>query len=169
MEHHKVPPNDSELLFEEIHLRDYINIVLRHLHLVVAVFLMVVTTAVIITFSTTPVYQSTSKAMIEEASGEKFEVSTDPGANYFRNRQFFETQVEVLKSMPVLEEVALEMDLYNRPKKQPGLLGSLKQSLLGMVSPGSDGKAGRRRKSSLCKERKGPQDPGQFTVVLCCP
>jgi capsular exopolysaccharide synthesis family protein len=135
---------DSELLFDEIHLRDYLNVVFRHIYLVIAAFLIVLTTAVIVTFSATPIYQATCKAMIEEDAGEQYDISTDPGGSYFRNRQFFETQVEVLKSKPVLEEVASQLKLYDKPEKTPGLLSSIKSAVLGLIkgsAPKSDNEA----------------------------
>ena len=124
---------DDETLFDEIHLRDYLAVIWRHRYLVFAVFIVVLTTVMLYTISQTPQYVAQCKVVIQEDAGEKFDIEVVRSYRYWRNVEFFETQVEVLKSRPVAEEVVRKLKLVERPGQKPGLIGSLKSALVNVI------------------------------------
>ena len=125
--------HDDDALFDEIHLRDYLAVIWRHRFLVIAVFTVVLTTVMLYTISQTPQYVAQCKVVIQEDAGEKFDIEVVRSYRYWRNVEFFETQVEVLKSRPVAEEVVRKLNLVERPGSKPGLLGSLKQAIVNVI------------------------------------
>ncbi len=92
---------------KEIHLRDYIKVILKRKNTVITFFVVVFVVVLIGTISTTPLYKATNKIVIEK---------TDPGVfigNYgytHHDPQFQETQYQLIKSVAVSRKV---VDMLN--------------------------------------------------------
>ncbi|WP_020589314.1 GumC family protein [Desulfobacter curvatus] len=97
---------------EEIHLSDYLNVVLNHKGLILSFLLITVVATAIFTFSTKPVYQAASKLVI----GMSRNVSPLSGQSYsmdsfYVEEKNFNTHFKLIASKPVLKMVAQEVDL----------------------------------------------------------
>jgi capsular exopolysaccharide synthesis family protein len=88
---------------KEIHLRDYLRIVLKRKNTVLTFFIVTFLVVLIATFTATPVYRATTKVMMErDASG-----SLTGNYRYLSyDPEFLETQYQVITSMSVAEKVA---------------------------------------------------------------
>ncbi|MDX9786774.1 MAG: polysaccharide biosynthesis tyrosine autokinase [Desulfobacterales bacterium] len=92
---------------KEIHLRDYLRIVNRRKTTVLTFFIITFLAVVIATFTATPIYQATTKVMMER------DVSSPLAGNYSYlpyDPEFLETQYQVITSMAVAEKVVGILD-----------------------------------------------------------
>ena len=104
--------NPEQINEEEIHLSDYLNVVLNHKKLILSFLLVTVVLTAIFTFSSKPVYQAVSKLVI----GVSREVSPLSGHSYsmdsfYAEEKNFNTHFKLITSKPVLKMVALAVDL----------------------------------------------------------
>ena len=105
----EIPEHPDE---EEIHLSDYLNVVLNRKGLILSFLLLTVVATAIFTFSTKPVYQARSKLVI----GVNKNVSSISGQTYsmesfYSEEKNFNTHFKLITSKPVLKLVAREVDL----------------------------------------------------------
>ena len=97
---------------QEIHLSDYLNVVLDHKKLILYFLLVTVVVTAIFTFSTTPVYQASSKLVIgvdkdiSPLSGQSYSISS-----FYAEEKNFNTHFKLITSKPVLKMVAQAVDL----------------------------------------------------------
>src|SRR3990170_620860 len=88
-------------------LQHYIAILLRRRWLIVSCFLLILAGTVLITLTTTPVYESSTKIMLDEERGikkEVFEISS-----FVKQETVLKNQVEILKSRSLAEKVLEEL------------------------------------------------------------
>ncbi len=93
---------------EELHLRDVIRVVKKRRHVLLGFFLTVVTLVSMVTFITTPLYEGSTKVMIEKVE------SADLTGNYRRasyDPVFYETQFQLIKSRAVARRVVKSLSL----------------------------------------------------------
>jgi len=97
---------------QEVHLTNYLRVVRKHLWLIAAIFLVVVTAAVILSFKMTPLYKATAQVLVE---------SSTPRAAPFKEvytadtqREFYTTQHKLLKSRRIAEKAAAKLNLVQR-------------------------------------------------------
>src|SRR4030066_1459007 len=107
----------------EIHLREYLRIIYKRRYTVYTFFTIVFVVFLIGTLSTTPVYQASTKVLIEKVEPSNlsmmypFYMSYDP--------EFYETQYQLIKSTSVAQKVvkmlALEgtHETYFKGRKLP--------------------------------------------------
>ena len=110
----------------EIHLRDYIRIILKRKATVFSFFLITFLVVVVGTFTTTPRYLASTKVLIE-----KNEVNPLLGGRYYtpRDYEFIETQSQIITSKSVARRVVKILDLgknyqsyFPDMQKNPGFL-----------------------------------------------
>lgn len=111
---------------KEIHLRDYLNVIIKRKNIVITFFIVVFVIVFIGTISTTPLYMASSKVVIERA---------DPTVligNYsymHHEPEFYETQYQLIKSAAVSRKVVdmlnLEATYDTYIKNDSGLLPSI--------------------------------------------
>lgn len=87
---------------EEIHLRDYLKVIQKHRTLIIIFTLVTFAVVVLGTFSLTPQYLGSTKVMIEKASSENL---TNRYTYNYSDPEFFETQVQLIKSHAVAKRV----------------------------------------------------------------
>jgi capsular exopolysaccharide synthesis family protein len=101
--------NEDMILKEkEIHLRDYVNIIRKRKLIVFAVFIIIFTGVLIITFASTPIYEASTRLLIEKA------VASPLVSDYSYVRQapeFLQTQAEIITSYPVARKVVKQLNL----------------------------------------------------------
>lgn len=97
---------------EEIHLSDYLNIVLNRKGIVLSFFLITVAVTAVFSYTTTPVYQAVSKLVI----GSDNKISPISGQasgfeSFYAEEKNFNTHFKLITSKPVLRLVADQVDL----------------------------------------------------------
>jgi succinoglycan biosynthesis transport protein ExoP len=92
---------------EEVHLRDYFNVILKRKRIVFIFFICVVIITAILTFMMTPLYNSTAVVRIEGQSPNV--LSTVQGVTF--GADYYQTQYEILKSHSLAEKVIRNLHL----------------------------------------------------------
>jgi polysaccharide biosynthesis transport protein len=100
---------------DEIHLRDYLQIVLRRKWIIIAILLISVTIATINTFKAVPIYQATVQVLIDKENPNVVsfqEVMTLDSVDIL----FYETQLKILSSRSLARRVIKSLDLKDSPE-----------------------------------------------------
>ena len=93
----------------EIHLRDYLRTIYKRRYTVYTFFIIVFAVVVIGTFSTTPVYKSTTEVLIEKVEPSNLSMMYPYYFSY--DPAFYETQYQLIKSASVAQKVVETLDL----------------------------------------------------------
>lgn len=103
----------------EINLKDYINIIRRRRWLIITVFVVTVCAVTIFTFLQTPIYRATTMILIDEESPDVLSARDGlalgaPG--YISYREYYQTQLEIIKSRSIAEDVFSSLGLDKSPE-----------------------------------------------------
>jgi uncharacterized protein involved in exopolysaccharide biosynthesis len=101
---------------EEMHLREYVRILRKHIWLVLACFTVIVATVALGTYLQRPIYRATTRALLER-EGPRVVSFQDMGP-VGEPTEVFQTQVQIIRSRPVGQRVIDALDLK---EKKPGL------------------------------------------------
>ncbi len=82
---------------EKIHLRDYVQVMLRRMWIVIISLIIPVTTVTIFTIKATPIYQATTLVMIERESPDVISLE-DVSLNYSESFVFMVCKEKVLSN-----------------------------------------------------------------------
>lgn len=93
----------------EIHLRDYLKIIYKRRYTVYTFFTIVFIIVLIGTFSTTPVYQASTKVLIERVEPYNLTMMYPYYSPY--DPEFYETQYQLIKSTSVAQKVVRMLSL----------------------------------------------------------
>jgi succinoglycan biosynthesis transport protein ExoP len=111
---HNVPSTyvDYRAPEEEVHLRDYLGVIMKRKRVVLTFLLSVVVITMTITFATTPQYKSTAVIRIGQTQN-----SSDPLKILQTSEapDYYQTQYEILKSDTLAEQVIRKLDLEKNP------------------------------------------------------
>ena len=97
---------------QEIHLSDYLNVVLNRKGIVLSFLFITVMVTAVFTFTTKPIYQASAKLVIgaensvSPISGQAFSYES-----FYSEEKNFNTHFQLITSKPVLKLVAHEIDL----------------------------------------------------------
>ncbi len=109
-------------LKQEIDLLYFWRIFLKRKWIVLTFLLIVVTVVAILSFTATPIYQSTATILIESPRSDYLTLQDLLGNNqmggFGYDDMYFNTQLELLRSRGLGERVAKRLDLLNRPEFQ---------------------------------------------------
>lgn len=95
--------NSISRVQKEVSFQDYLIILKRRRWIVLSAFLIIILSAGVFSFTTQPIYESSTTLMIEEAGGMKkeiFEISS-----YMKQETMIKNQVEIIKSRTLAESV----------------------------------------------------------------
>jgi capsular exopolysaccharide synthesis family protein len=127
---------------QEIHIRDYLRILYKRKNTVIAFFYIVVTVVVTKTLLATPIYQATTRALIEKSQPQNLSLVN----SYYMpwDPEFYETQVQIVKSVAIAEKVVEMLSLVEKydsymKEDEPGF--SLVAFIKGLL-PGRGGDPG---------------------------
>jgi len=117
---------------EEVHLRDYLNVILKRKWIVLTFFISVVVTTAILTFLATPLYKSTVVIKIDKESPN---VLSFKGVQVGSGVDSYVTQHEILKSRSVAERVIKKLSLDKDAHFMPveGELSKIKSEFINYV------------------------------------
>ena len=99
----------------EVHLRDYLKVVLRRKWVVIAFFVIVVVTVAINTFSMQPIYRATCQVLIERESPRVVQIEEIMKTDALWGFDYYQTQYEILKSTIIAQRVIKELNLVDHP------------------------------------------------------
>jgi polysaccharide biosynthesis transport protein len=102
----------SEVM-ESVHLREYIRVIRKHVWLILACLLVIGGAVVVGTYMQEPVYRAATKALIAPEAPRVVniqEVSPTGGDSV----ELFQTQVQIIRSRPVIQRVVDTLGLLNR-------------------------------------------------------
>ncbi len=112
---HTLP--SSEGLMEQVHLREYLRVLRKHAWLVLACFVVVLAMVALGTYLQRPIYRASTKALLERETARVVNFQ-DLGPVGGESLEFFQTQVQVIRSRPVAQRVIDTLDLK---AKKPAL------------------------------------------------
>ena len=103
-----------------LHLWDYLAVVRQRLPIAVGVFLMVVAATALYAWTRTPRYTATSRLLIENRGVNltAMQDAFDPARSSLTQRDIIQTQVQLIKSTPVMEAVLQQGVLAQSPDFQ---------------------------------------------------
>jgi len=105
--------DDTRQLNAEIHLKDYLRLLLKHRWLILAVFIVTAVTGTIWTFLQTPIYQASATVLIEPELPKVLNIQevTSPGLG---SLEYYRTQYALMLSRPVLQNAIEALKRGNR-------------------------------------------------------
>jgi succinoglycan biosynthesis transport protein ExoP len=112
-------PSDSvyDDEFREIHLWDYVNIVLKRLYIAITIALTALLLGAVYSWTRTPKYQASARILLQKQGlnltriSDTLDVTSAPS----RDTEFLPTQIKLITSRPVLEEVLHKTGLDQKP------------------------------------------------------
>jgi len=102
----------------EIHLYDYVEVLLRKKWIVISCFAVIVLAAGIGTYFATPIYEASTSILIEEAKGGGEALFSELAG--LPQTSEIPSQIEIIKSRTIAEEVVRELKYDQRVFDQPG-------------------------------------------------
>ncbi len=119
---------------EEINIRDYLDILVRRKWVIAGILLLVFVSTFIYSMTATPLYMATATLEItpEDNKITKFE---EVMASELKSREYYETQISLLKSTTLMENVIEKLNLMENPVIQEELFGdpNAKKGLLATI------------------------------------
>ncbi len=119
---------------EEIHLRDYLDVLVRRKWLIICILALSFITTLIFTLSSTKIYKATTTIEVTQATPQvtKFEAVV---AAEVQAREFYETQVALLRSQALIGRVIEKLNLMTNPivvailfgESEPGISARIKE------------------------------------------
>src|SRR5687768_14179313 len=103
----------------EVHLLDRLAVVFKHLRLIVAVFAVIVSIAMLESYSATPMYQSLARIVIQDERSTPIGSLNSPHPAYWQDPEpYFNTQYRILQSRGLARRVL--RTIPPPPAAQPG-------------------------------------------------
>jgi capsular exopolysaccharide synthesis family protein len=110
--------NMEEPTEEQIDLRDYLRVLSKRRWTIAAVFALVLLTVAVITFTSTPIYQSTARVVIEKENPNLVSVQEVMAVDA-TGSDYYQTQYKIIESRAVAREVIRRLDLANSGEFSP--------------------------------------------------
>ncbi len=121
---------------EEIHLRDYLAVILKRKWTIIVCFAVLVTTVTIGSFKMEPVYKATCQVLIERENPNVVNIQ-EVMAIDASSTDYYQTQYEILKSKDLAEMVIEHLNLANNKEFNPEPkigLGTIIGTIKGAIS-----------------------------------
>ena len=110
----------SERAIENVHLREYFRIVRKYAWLIAACFLVITGAAAVGTYVQRPVYSAATRALIEREGPRVVNIQEVTPAGGGESLEFFQTQIQIIRSRPVIQRV---IDTLGMMERRPELAG----------------------------------------------
>ena len=117
---------------EEIHLRDYLRVILKRRRMVAAVFIILVATVTINSFMAEPIFRATAQILIEAENPKVVDIQEVLGVNA-SGRDYYQTQYETLKSKTLALKVIKALHLKKSPEFTSSKKGFSLRAILGSI------------------------------------
>ena len=117
---------------QPMHLLDRLNAVFKHRRLAGVAFLLVVTTMMVQTYSTIPVYQAFSRVQIQdERTTQVGNLNANDPAFWQDPEPYYRTQYEVIRSRGLARRVVRKLNLADEPALQRHRAAAARSDLAG--------------------------------------
>ncbi|MFW6147583.1 MAG: GumC family protein [Thermodesulfobacteriota bacterium] len=117
---------------EKIDLRDYMHVIQKRKWTVIMVFAIIVATVTIHAFTSTPIYEATTRLIIEKENPNMVSFQEAMSIDAF-GTDYYQTQYKIIESRGVAKEVINKLRLNENeefiPKPQKGILSAVKQTV----------------------------------------
>jgi len=105
-------PEDHVFEEKEIHLSEYLMVLIKRRTLIILVFILTVSATLFYTFLSDPIYESSAKLIIDrESSSSPITGERTDYESYHSQTMTFNTSIKMLKSTPVIKMVIQELKL----------------------------------------------------------
>jgi exopolysaccharide transport family protein len=127
----------EEPLEEEIHLRDYLRVILKHRWTVITVFAVIVITVTIHSFTATPIYEASTRLVIEKENPKVVSIQEVMAVDA-SGTDYYQTQYKIIESRAVARDVLRRFSPADReklfPKPEDGVISNFKQTIQGWIA-----------------------------------
>jgi exopolysaccharide transport family protein len=127
----------NETTDEQIHLRDYLRVILKHRWTVITVFSVIVITVAIHAFTATPIYEASTRLVIEKENPKVVSIQEVMAVDA-SGTDYYQTQYKIIESRAVAREVLRRLSsaeietLFPEPKD--GFILNVKQTICAWIS-----------------------------------
>lgn len=152
---HAVPEWDTE----EVHLRDYLDVIFRRKWLIISFLALTFITTLILTLASPKIYKASTsiEVMPQNQKITKFE---EVVATETRGQEFYQTQVDLLQNNALTRRVVEKLELANHPviievlygDGKPGVISRIKESVKNLLSALISNNEDEKKNSSLISE-----------------
>jgi len=143
---------------EKIDLRDYLRVFLKRRWTVITVFAVTVLTVAIHAFTATPIYQATTRLIIDKENPNVVSIQEVMAVDA-SGTDYYQTQYKIIESRSVAREVIRRLNLLDNeefsPRPKDTLLSKLKTSMVETASSTVETIA------SLFRREKAPGEPSE--------
>ncbi|UCD86541.1 MAG: polysaccharide biosynthesis tyrosine autokinase [Desulfobacterales bacterium] len=127
----------EEPLEEEIHLRDYLRVILKHRWTVITVFAVIVIMVTIHSFTATPIYEASTRLVIEKENPKVVSIQEVMAVDA-SGTDYYQTQYKIIESRAVARDVLRRFSPADReklfPKPEDGVISDFKQTIQGWIA-----------------------------------
>ena len=122
------PANDFQKSFyewqeaEKIQIRDYLDVIVRRKWLIITVLMLVFLSTLIFTLSTPKIYEASAVIEVSQEIPQVTKFEEVLGSEV-QAREFYETQVDLIRSKPIIERVNQKLNLMKHPVLVETLFG----------------------------------------------
>ncbi len=114
----------------ELDLQRWLHLIMEHRWWIIGVTAGCIILAAVYSFLATPIYSATATVYVQSVSRQTVGTSLTGPASYLEEEKFYNSQQEIIKSRPVMEEAADRLGLQNfsgfhGAKDPAGILGSM--------------------------------------------
>ena len=152
---HAVPEWDTE----EVHLRDYLDVIFRRKWLIISFLALTFITTLILTLASPKIYKASTsiEVMPQNQKVTKFE---EVVATEMRGQEFYQTQVDLLQNISLACRVIEKLELTNHPviienlydTGKPGVISKIKESVKNLLSALISSSEDKEKNPSLISE-----------------
>jgi polysaccharide biosynthesis transport protein len=124
--------NREEHVEDQIDLRDYLRVILKRKWTVITLFVVIVVTVGIHSFTATPIYQATTRLVIEKENPNVVSIEEVMAVDA-SGSDYYQTQYKIIESRTVARQVIKRLHLDKSeeffPKPKDNLISNLKRSI----------------------------------------
>ncbi|MBU0986695.1 MAG: hypothetical protein KKH68_05515, partial [Proteobacteria bacterium] len=103
---------------KQLDLRDYLRVLIKRRWVVITIFTVLVLTVAVNTFTAIPIYEATSRIVIEKENPNLVSIQEVMAVDS-TGTDYYQTQYKIIESRAVAREVIRRMDLENSPEFFP--------------------------------------------------
>ncbi len=122
---------------EQIHLRDYLRVILKHRWTVITVFAVIVIMVTIHAFTATPIYEAHARLVIEKENPKVVSIQEVMAVDA-SGTDYYQTQYKIIESRAVARDVLRRLSPADReklfPKPEDGVISNFKQTVQSWIA-----------------------------------
>ena len=146
---------------ETIDLRDYLHVLRKRRWVIISIFMVMVLTVAVHTFTATPIYEASSRIVIEKENPNLVSIQEVMAVDS-TGTDYYQTQYKIIESRVVARDVIERLDLANSPEFLPPSEDSVVAQVKGWVNDLLTG--GIEWLSSLMNTGEGGPDRNALSV-----